>query len=86
MDVGSEIVAVRSDKVVLDDTIGPAEIVICNGKIVNILPKRNWVRPTGENVSMNKYLCLVRSIPLGKGSRLTGGTSILNIKGRRFNP
>ncbi|XP_015282294.1 PREDICTED: allantoinase, mitochondrial-like [Gekko japonicus] len=50
VDVGSEVVAVRSDKVVLDDTIGPAEIVICNGKIVDVLPKRNWVRPSGEKV------------------------------------
>lgn len=50
VDVGSEVVAVRSDKVVLDDTISPAEIVICNGKIVDILPKRSWVRPRGEKV------------------------------------
>ncbi|XP_053160565.1 allantoinase, mitochondrial-like isoform X1 [Hemicordylus capensis] len=50
VEAGSEIVAVRSNRVVLENTIGPAEIVISNGKIVDVLPKRNWARPSGEKM------------------------------------
>ncbi|KAJ6669156.1 hypothetical protein lerEdw1_007965 [Lerista edwardsae] len=50
VEVGSEIMAIRSNKVVLDNTIGPAEIVISDGKIVDILPKRNRVQTSGEKV------------------------------------
>ncbi|XP_042314441.1 allantoinase, mitochondrial-like [Sceloporus undulatus] len=50
LDVGSEVMYVRSNRVVLDNTIGPAEIVICNGKIAEVLPKRNWARPSAEKV------------------------------------
>lgn len=50
VEVGSEIIAIRSNKVVLDNTIGPAEIIISDGKIVNVLPKRNWAKSSGEKV------------------------------------
>ncbi|XP_033005945.1 allantoinase, mitochondrial-like [Lacerta agilis] len=50
VEVGSEIVAVRSNRVVQNNTIGPAEIVICDGKIADVLPKRNWARPSGEKI------------------------------------
>ncbi|KAH0623903.1 hypothetical protein JD844_007097 [Phrynosoma platyrhinos] len=50
LDAGSEVMYVRSNRVVLDNTIGPAEIVISNGKIAEVLPKRNWARPSGEKI------------------------------------
>ncbi|XP_062987610.1 allantoinase, mitochondrial-like [Elgaria multicarinata webbii] len=50
VDVGSEIMVVRSNRVVMDNTIGPAEIVISKGKIVAVLPKRNWARTSGEKI------------------------------------
>uniref|UniRef100_A0A8D2JEP0 allantoinase n=1 Tax=Varanus komodoensis TaxID=61221 RepID=A0A8D2JEP0_VARKO len=50
VDEDSEIMAVRSNRVVLDNSVGPAEIVISNGKIVDIVPKRNWTRPSGEKI------------------------------------
>ncbi|XP_026514918.1 allantoinase, mitochondrial-like [Terrapene carolina triunguis] len=50
VEVGSEVMAVRSNRVVLDNTICPAEIIICNGKIADILPKRSWVCASGEKV------------------------------------
>ncbi|XP_060624047.2 allantoinase, mitochondrial-like [Anolis sagrei] len=50
LDVGSEVTYIRSNQVVLDNTIVPAEIVISNGKIVEVLPKRNWARPGGEKI------------------------------------
>lgn len=50
MEVGSEIMTIRSNKVVLDNTIGPAEIVISDGKIVDVLPKRNRIQTIGEKV------------------------------------
>uniref|UniRef100_A0A8D0KNV1 Amidohydrolase-related domain-containing protein n=1 Tax=Salvator merianae TaxID=96440 RepID=A0A8D0KNV1_SALMN len=51
VEVGSEVTAIRSNRVVhQNNSIGPAEIVICNGKITDILPKRNWARPTGEKM------------------------------------
>nr|XP_032622741.1 allantoinase, mitochondrial-like [Chelonoidis abingdonii] len=50
VEVGSEVMAVRSNRVVLDNTICPAEIIICNGKIADILPKRSWACASGEKV------------------------------------
>ncbi|CAM4600612.1 unnamed protein product [Lepidochelys kempii] len=50
VEVGSEVTAVRSNRVVLDNTICPAEIIICNDKITDILPKRSQALVSGEKV------------------------------------
>uniref|UniRef100_A0A8D0HR23 allantoinase n=1 Tax=Sphenodon punctatus TaxID=8508 RepID=A0A8D0HR23_SPHPU len=50
VEVGSEVMAVRSSRVVLDNAICPAEIVISNGKIAEILPHRSWAQAIGEKV------------------------------------
>ncbi|XP_020643137.3 allantoinase, mitochondrial isoform X1 [Pogona vitticeps] len=50
LEVGSEVMYLRSNRVVLDHTVGPAEIVISGGKIVDVLPKKKRDRLSGEKM------------------------------------
>nr|XP_033813511.1 allantoinase, mitochondrial-like isoform X2 [Geotrypetes seraphini] len=50
MTVGSEINIVRSNRVILNNTICPAEIIIRNGKITNIVHKKSLAPSRGEKV------------------------------------
>uniref|UniRef100_A0A8C8SC11 allantoinase n=1 Tax=Pelusios castaneus TaxID=367368 RepID=A0A8C8SC11_9SAUR len=50
VEVGVEVMAVRSTRVVLDETICPAEIIICNGQISDIVPRRSRAPASGQKV------------------------------------
>ncbi|KAM6441901.1 allantoinase, mitochondrial-like [Liasis olivaceus] len=50
VEMGSEIMSIRGNRVVLDNSIGPAEIVILDGKINNVFPKQIWARPNLEKI------------------------------------
>ncbi|XP_078523948.1 allantoinase, mitochondrial-like isoform X2 [Lissotriton helveticus] len=50
MPVGSEVTILRSNRVVLDDTICPAEIIINKGQITSILPRRDHTSIMGTKI------------------------------------
>ncbi|XP_074163769.1 allantoinase, mitochondrial-like [Sminthopsis crassicaudata] len=50
MEVGSQVTVVRSNRVVINDAVIPAEIVIAGGQIAQILPIGSRVQSQGEKV------------------------------------